>query len=109
MARPALPSYETAAKVLEDDKGSGWKLAGWTVVRAIPIALPMMLVGVEPKRALVGAGLASVLMSVFVLLRIFDAQATGLAGLKRPSSTTSLGCRTMRRRPSGASRAPTRR
>lgn len=78
----ALPSYRTAASVLEGDKGSGIRLAGWTLARTLMIAPPMMLVGVPTRQAFIGAGIASGLMSVFVLLRIFDARHTGLAGLK---------------------------
>lgn len=81
---PALPTYETAAKVLEADKGAGLKLAGYTVLRTIMIAPAMMVVGVPMKKAWLGAGLASGLMSIFVLLRIFDARATNLEGLRRP-------------------------
>jgi len=84
MAQFALPTYRTAADVLEKDKGSGLRLAGWTVARTILIAPAMMVVGIDAKRAFMGAAIASGLMSVFVLLRIFDARHTGLAGLKRP-------------------------
>jgi hypothetical protein len=99
---PTLPTYKTAARVLEGDKGSGWRLAGWTLARTILIAPPMMLMGIDAKRAFIGAGLASGLMSVFVLLRIFDARATGLAGLKgRPhlSSSKRALCAGSARRP----------
>lgn len=82
MAEAAIPSYRTAASVLEKDKGAGIRLAGWTVARTIMIGPPMMLVGVPAKQAFIGAAIASSLMSVFVLLRIFDAKHTGLAGLK---------------------------
>lgn len=81
--RPSLPTYQTAANVLEKDKGSGLKLVGYTLLRTLLIAPPMMAIGVDWKRAWLGAGLASGLMSVFVLLRIFDARATNLAGLNR--------------------------
>jgi hypothetical protein len=82
MAEAALPSYSTAAKVLERDKGSGIRLAGWTIARTLLIAPPMMIVGIPSKQAWIGAAMASGLMSIFVLLRIFDARNTGLAGLK---------------------------
>lgn len=85
LAKPALPTYQTAAKVLEDDKGSGWKLAGYTVLRTVMIAPPMMLMGVDWKRAWGGALFASGLMSTFVLLRLYDARKTNLEGLKKPS------------------------
>lgn len=103
---PTLPSYQTAARVLEGDKGSGWRLAGWTLARTLLIAPPMMLMGVDAKRAFLGAGLASGLMSVFVLLRIFDARATGLAGLKGAPRHLSTSKRALC---SGSSRRPKRR
>ena len=77
-----MPTYRTAARVLEADKGAGLRLAGWTLARTIMIAPPFMLFGVPAKQAFLGAAVASSLMSVFVLLRIFDARATGLAGFK---------------------------
>lgn len=98
MAKPALPSYQTAAAVLEGDKGSGLRLAGWTVARTIMIAPPMMLVGVPAKQAFVGAAMASVLMSTFVLLRIFDARHTGLAGINRRRALGLAGGGSKRRR-----------
>jgi len=83
MAEAALPTYRTAARVLEGDKGSGMRLLGWTVARTIMIGPPMMIVGVPAKQAFFGAAIASGLISVFTLLRIFDARSTGLAGVKR--------------------------
>lgn len=83
MATAALPTYRTAAHVLEGDKGAGIRLVGWTVVRTLLIAPPMMVVGIPAKQAFIGAAIASGLISVFTLLRIFDARATGLAGIKR--------------------------
>lgn len=77
-----LPTYKTVANVLEKDKGSGWRLAGWTVARTLMIAPPMLVVGVPAKQAWAGAAISSGLISVFTLLRIFDARATGLAGVK---------------------------
>ena len=79
----ALPTYRTAARVLEGDKGSGVRLIGWTVARTLLIAPPFMIVGVPAKQAFFGAAIASGLISVFTLLRIFDARQTGLAGLRR--------------------------
>jgi hypothetical protein len=75
-----LPTYRTAARVLEGEKGSGLKLAGWTVARTFMIAPPMMLVGVPTKQAFFGAAFASALISTFTLLRLFDARNTGMAG-----------------------------
>lgn len=46
------------------------------------IAPPFMVVGVPTKQAFLGAGIASGLISIFTLLRIFDASQTGLAGVK---------------------------
>ncbi len=83
MATAALPTYRTAARVLEQDKGSGLALAGWTVLRTLLIAPPFMIVGVPAKQAFAGAAIASGLISVFTLLRLFDARQTGLAGVRR--------------------------
>jgi hypothetical protein len=84
----ALPTYRTAARVLEQDKGSGVRLIGWTVARTLLIAPPMMVVGIPAKQAFAGAAIASGLISIFTLLRIFDARQTGLAGVKRASAAT---------------------
>lgn len=79
-----LPTYKTAAQVLEQDKGAGVRLLGWTVARTILIGPPMMIVGVPAKQAFAGAAIASCMISVFTLLRLFDARNTGLAGIKHP-------------------------
>lgn len=102
MAQPALPTYRTAARVLEGDKGSGVRLLGWTVARTILIGPPMMAVGVPAKQAFAGAALASGLISIFTLLRIFDARSTGLAGIKRAHNAYA-------QRPRASGRRPTRR
>lgn len=81
MAREArLPTYRTAARVLEGEKGSGVKLLGWTVARTFMIAPPMLVVGVPSQQAFMGAALASSLISVFTMLRLFDARQQGLGG-----------------------------
>jgi hypothetical protein len=83
-AQARLPTYRTAARVLEGEKGSGTKLLGWTVARTLMIAPPMMIVGVDAKRAFMGAAFASSLISVFTLLRLFNARHhTGMAGVSR--------------------------
>jgi hypothetical protein len=75
-----MPTYRSAARVLEGQKAAGWELAGWTVARTILIFPPMMAVGVPFKQALLGAGLASMLISTLAALRIFDAKHMGLKG-----------------------------
>ena len=70
---PSLPTYHTVADALEKQNGAGVRLAGWTIARTLLIAPPMMVVGVEPKRAFLGAFLGSALISVFTLLRIYNA------------------------------------
>jgi hypothetical protein len=82
---PSLPTYKTAAEVLERDKGSGVRLLGWTVARTVMIAPPFLLVGVPWKKALAGAALSSTFISLFTLLRIYNARMTGLEGIKRPA------------------------
>lgn len=76
----ALPTYATVADALEKKNGSGVRLAGWTVARTLLIAPPMMAVGVEPKRAFLGAFLGSALISVFTLLRIYNAEFEARTG-----------------------------
>jgi hypothetical protein len=83
MALAALPTYRTAAQVLEQDKGSGLRLVAWTVARTLLIAPPFMVFGVPAKQAFAGAAFASGIISIFTLLRIFDARQTGLAGVRR--------------------------
>src|SRR5690606_25517831 len=99
-----LPTYRTAAAVLERDKGSGIRLLGWTVARTILIGPHMMLVGVPAKQAFLGAALASATISIFTMLRLFDARQTGLAGLHYGKRQLALA--TDR---SGARRRPKRR
>jgi len=70
---PALPSYQTAADVLEKKNGSGIRLIGWTFARTALIFPPMLVVGVNWKRALAGSLIASSLISVFTLVRIWAA------------------------------------
>ena len=84
MARSSIPTYATAADVLSRKTGSGLKLAGWTVARTLLIAPPMMLFGVPAKQAWLGASAASVMISIFAMLRIFDARTVGLAGRRTP-------------------------
>lgn len=77
MASPSIPTYQSAARFLERKNGSGLKLLGWTALRTVMIAPPMMLVGVPAKRAFGGALLASALISVFAVLRLYDAKGLG--------------------------------
>lgn len=103
MQGPRLPTYRTAATVLEGDKGAGLKLVGWTVLRTLLIAPPMMAVGVDWKKAFLGSLLGSTLMSVFVLIRMYDARHTNLEGLKCPPGLRSAGCLSSQRRLAGSS------
>lgn len=85
MASTALPTYLSAARFLERKHGSGIKLLGWTVARTLMIGPPMMLVGVSAKRAFGGALLASSLISLFAVLRLYDAgPRPALAGRRQP-------------------------
>ena len=86
MREASLPTYRTAARVLEGQTGSGLKLAGWTFARMALIAPPMMIVGVPVRQAFLGAGIASVLISSLTLLRIFNAGEGGqtLTGARLP-------------------------
>jgi hypothetical protein len=77
MREANLPTYRTAARVLEGQTGSGLKLVGWTFARMALIAPPMMVVGVPTRQAFLGAGIASALISSLTLLRIFNAGEGG--------------------------------
>lgn len=83
MSRSSIPTYATAADVLSRKTGSGMKLAGWTAARTLLIAPPMMIWGVPAKQAWLGAATASIMISVFAMLRIFDARTVGLGGRRR--------------------------
>ena len=72
-ANPSLPTYQSVANFLEKKNGSGIRLLGWTLLRTALIAPPFILVGVHWKKALAGAALASGLISLFTLLRIYNA------------------------------------
>jgi len=80
---PKLPTYQSAAAVLEGTTGSGIKLLGWTIARTILIGPPMMAVGVPAKQAFFGAALASALISSLALLRIAKAGPMTPLGVKR--------------------------
>lgn len=78
-----VPTYRTAADVLARKNGSGLRLAGWTVLRTLLIAPPMLLVGVPARQAWLGAGISSMFISTLAMLKIFDSSKTGLAGRRR--------------------------
>jgi hypothetical protein len=80
MASSPIPTYRTAADVLSRQTGSGARMLGWTVLRTLMIAPPMMIFGVPARQAWAGASLSSALISTFALLRIFDAKTVGLGG-----------------------------
>lgn len=94
---PHVPTYRAAASFLEKEKGSGVALIGWTIARTIMIAPPMMLVGVPIKQAFLGAGLSSILISIFAALRIFDARHSGINGIN-PKCLTGARRTSSRRR-----------
>lgn len=68
---PKLPTYRTVADFLEKKNGSGLRLLGWTIARTALIAPPFILIGIPPKKAFLGAVLASCLISSLTLLRIW--------------------------------------
>lgn len=85
MARSSIPTYATAADVLSKKTGSGLKMVGWTVARTLLIAPPILLVSKAPSWQIwLGAGLSSILISVFAMMRIFNAAQTGLGRSRRP-------------------------
>jgi hypothetical protein len=69
-ARATLPTYATAAAVLEKRNGAGYRLMGWTVARATLIMTGMLVVGIEPRKALAGSLISSGLISALTLVRI---------------------------------------
>lgn len=71
-AAPALPTYRSAARFLERKNGEGLKLLGWTAARTIMIAPPFMLLGLSAKTAFTGALIASALISLFAVLRLYN-------------------------------------
>ncbi len=72
--RAALPSYASAAALLERKNGAGVRLVGWTVARAALIASGMLVVGVPARKALIGSLLSSSLISLLTVVRIHSAK-----------------------------------
>lgn len=66
----ALPTYATAADLLERKNGSGARLVGWTIARAALISMGMLAVGVKPRHAVMGSLLSSGAISVLTYYRI---------------------------------------
>lgn len=97
MREAALPTYRTAAAVLEGHTGSGARLVGWTLARTLLIAPPMMIVGVPARQAFFGAALASGLISVLTVYRIFNGRQTGLAGISGYNPGRQIGAARSRR------------
>jgi len=117
--KPALPTYSTIADVLEKKNGSGIRLVGWTVARTALIAPFMMAVGVPAKKAFAGAAIASAAISIFTLIRIYNAEyevsreyLSQRKWLRRRSGATAVAGPIRRpspRRISGTFHVPTRR
>lgn len=98
MAESSIPTYKTAANVLSKQTGSGIKMVGWTLARTLLIAPPILLVtdSSQHRRVWIGAGLSSLLISTFALLRIYNASATGIGGRKALSGRRRRACRSLR-------------
>ncbi len=77
---PRLPTYRTAAAYLEGSTASGLKLLGWTAGRALLIGVPFLIVGVAPKKVILGSILASVIISGLAVMRISNAVHPMLGG-----------------------------
>lgn len=89
LGTPGLPTYATVADVLEKKNGSGIRLLGWTIARAVLIAVPFKLVlyrRVSWGDAFLGAAAASAAISVLTLMRISKAgqAVAGVAGRLPP-------------------------
>lgn len=97
MAQSPIPTYRTAADVLSRKTGSGIRMVGWTLARTLLIAPPVLLL--TPRevhgRVWAGAAASSVLISVFAMMRIFNAKQTGLSGRRTPPRL--MARRSMRR------------
>lgn len=82
---PSMPTYLSAAETLERKTGSGLKLAGWSLLRMLLIAPPILLITPREvhRKVWIGAALSTTLISVLAMLRIFNAGQVGLAGGRR--------------------------
>jgi hypothetical protein len=85
MKRPSMPTYLSAAETLERKTGSGLKLVGWSVLRMLLIAPPILLITPKEmhRRVWIGAAMSTALISILAMLRIFNAGQTGLAGRRQ--------------------------
>ncbi len=92
MRKSPIPTYRTAADVLSRKNGAGLRLLGWTVARTLLIAPPFLLWGVSPKQAWGGAVTASALISLFAMIKIFDARTVGLGNGSCRSRGRQLRC-----------------
>lgn len=81
---PSMPTYLSAAETLERKTGSGLKLAGWSLLRMLLIAPPILLITPKEvhRKVWIGAAMSTALISVLAMLRIFNA-GQGLAGGRR--------------------------
>lgn len=85
MAKPSMPTYLSAAEVLERKTGAGWRLVGWTLLRTLLIAPPILIITPSEyrRRVWVGAAMSSILISSLAMLRILNAGQNGLGAPKR--------------------------
>jgi len=89
-----MPTYLSSAETLERKTGSGLKLLGWTVLRTLLIAPPILLVTPSEyrQRVWLGAIMSSSLISGLALLRIFNAGPdSSLSGARRRRPMKHLG------------------
>ena len=70
--KPRLPTYATSAALLERQNGAGWRLLGWTGLRAALISVPMLAVGVDARRAARGSLLASSIITAVAVFCLND-------------------------------------
>lgn len=61
------PTYATVAEVLEQKNGSGWRLLGWTALRAALILPGFLLMDVPPRKAVLGSLASSVMITSLAL------------------------------------------
>lgn len=98
LGTPDLPTYATVADVLEKKNGSGVRLLGWSVARAVLIAVPVKVAlwrRVSWGEALLGGAAASAAISILTLIRIkrsVDEVNAVPAAAPLPALTGSTSC-----------------
>lgn len=67
MSSCALPSSDSAKRALDGEANGVRDLALSTLLRSALIAPGMMVVGIEPKKAVLGSVISSIFITTFIL------------------------------------------